>query len=104
MFSENRLTDTCRAVFSKRAAPRSHAFFSCHEPLPPGTRCGELRGGFSSRPPDAESLKQYKAAAAESACRQYRAARWFLLPGAELRPRLGGKAASYKSAATNRSC
>ena len=39
-FGENRLTDACGAVFSKQAAPRSHAFFSCHEPLPPGTRCG----------------------------------------------------------------
>ena len=48
-FGENRLTDACRAVFPKQAAPRSHAFFSCHEPLPPGTRSGELRGGLSSR-------------------------------------------------------
>ena len=29
----------------------SHDFFSCHEPLPPDTRCGELRGGLSSRVP-----------------------------------------------------
>ena len=50
-FGENRLTDACRAVFSKQAAPRSHAFLSCHEPLPPDTRCGELRGGLSSRVP-----------------------------------------------------
>ena len=28
-------------------------------------------------------------AAAESACRQYRAVRWFLLPEVELSPRLG---------------
>ena len=48
-FGENGLTDACRAVFSKQAAPRSHAFFSCHDPLPPDTRCGELRGGLSSR-------------------------------------------------------
>ena len=27
------------------------AFFGCHEPLPPGTRCGELREGLSSREP-----------------------------------------------------
>ena len=59
-FGENGLTDACRAVFSKQAAPRSHAFFSCHEPLPPGTRCGELRGGLSSREPDSESLKRRK--------------------------------------------
>ena len=56
-FGGNGLTDACRAVFSKHAAPKSHAFFSCHEPLPPGTRCGELRGWPSSRPPGAESLK-----------------------------------------------
>ena len=31
-----------------------------------------------------------KTAAAESACRQYRAVRWFLLPEAELPPRLDG--------------
>ena len=59
-FGENRLTDACRAVFSKQAAPRSHAFFSCHEPLSPGTRCGELRGELSSREPDSESLKRRK--------------------------------------------
>ena len=56
-FGENRLTDACRAVFSKQAAPKSHAFLFCHEPLPPGMRCGELRGGLSSHPPGAESLK-----------------------------------------------
>ena len=56
-FGGNGLTDACRAVFSKHAAPKSHAFFSCHGPLPPDTRCGELRGGPSSRPPGAESLK-----------------------------------------------
>ena len=56
-FDENGLTDACRAVFSKQAAPKSHAFLFCHEPLPPDTRCGELRGGLSSRPPGAESLK-----------------------------------------------
>ena len=52
MFGENRLTDTCRAVFSKRAAPMSHDFFSCQGPRQaptPDTRCGELRGGLSSR-------------------------------------------------------
>ena len=101
MFGENRLTDTCRAVFSKRAAPMSHDFFSCQVPRQaptPDTRCGELRGGLSSRPPGAESLKQYKAAAAESACRQYRAVRWFLLPGAELRPRR--QSADCKNAVT----
>ena len=56
-FGENGLTDACRAVFSKQAAPKSHAFLFCHEPLPPDTRCGELRGGLSSRPSSAESLK-----------------------------------------------
>ena len=50
-FGENRLTDACRAVFQKQAAPKSHAFLFCHEPLPPDTRCGEHRGGLSSRPP-----------------------------------------------------
>ena len=59
-FGENRLTDACRAVFSKQAAPKSHAFLFCHEPLSPGTRCGELRGGLSSREPGAESLKHRK--------------------------------------------
>ena len=39
-FGENRLTDACRGVFSKQAAPKSHAFLFCHEPLSPGTRCG----------------------------------------------------------------
>ena len=56
-FGENRLTDACRVVFQKQAAPKSHAFLSCREPLPPSTRCGELRGGLSSRPAGAESLK-----------------------------------------------
>ena len=56
-FGENRLTDACRAVFSKQAAPKYHAFLFCHEPLSPGTRCGEFRGGLSSRAPGAESLK-----------------------------------------------
>ena len=51
MFGENRLTDACRAVFSKQAAPKSHAFFSCHGPLLPGTRCGEHRRRLSSRLP-----------------------------------------------------
>ena len=64
-FGENRLTDACRAVFPKQAAPKSGAFFSCHEPLPPDTRCGELRGELTSRAPGAESLKQYKPAAAD---------------------------------------
>ena len=50
-FGENRLTDACKAVFQKQAAPKSHAFLFCHEPLPPSTRCGELRGGLSSRVP-----------------------------------------------------
>ena len=59
-FGENRLTDACRAVFQKQAAPKSHAVLFCHEPLQPGTRCGELRGGLSSRPPGAESLKHRK--------------------------------------------
>ena len=89
-FGENGLTDACRAVFSKQAAPRSHAFFSCHEPLPPDSRCGELRGGLSSRPPGVGTATCNFEAAAESACRQYRAARWFLLPEGELRARQAG--------------
>ena len=48
-FGEKGLTDACRAVFPKQAAPKSGAFFSCHGPLPPSTLCGELRGGLSSR-------------------------------------------------------
>ena len=56
-FGENGLTGACGAVFPKQAAPKSLAFLSCHGPLPPGTRCGELRGGLSSRVPGAESLK-----------------------------------------------
>ena len=95
-FGENGLTDACRAVFSKQAAPRSHAFFSCHEPLPPGTRCGELRGGLSSREPGVAYNSLYEAAA-ESAGRQYRAVRWFLLPEVGLRPRLGDRAAGNPS-------
>ena len=59
-FGENGLTDACRAVFQKQAAPKSHSVLFCHEPLQPGTRCGELRGGLSSRPPGAESLKHRK--------------------------------------------
>ena len=59
-FGENRLTDACRAVFQKQAAPKSRAVLFCHEPLPPSTRCGELRGGLSSREPGAESLKHRK--------------------------------------------
>ena len=51
-FGKNGLTDACRTVLSKQAAPMSHDFF-CHEPLPPDTRCGELRGRLSSRPPGA---------------------------------------------------
>ena len=44
------------------------------------------------------AIRRNQAAAAESACRQYRAVRWFLLPEGEL---AGGKAASdYKSAVT----
>ena len=95
-FGENGLTDACRAVFSKQAAPRSHAFFSCHDPLPPDTCCGELRGGLSSRVPGVAYNSLYEAAA-ESACRQYRVARWFLLPEVGLRPRLGGRAAGNPS-------
>ena len=34
-FDENGLTDACRAVFSKQAAPKSHAVLFCHEPPPP---------------------------------------------------------------------
>ena len=56
-FGENRLTGHCGAVFSKQAAPKSYAFFSCHEPLPPSMHCGKHRGGLSSRAPGAESLK-----------------------------------------------
>ena len=56
-FGKNGLTDACRAAFSKQAAPRSHAFLSCHEAPPPGTCCGELRGGLSSRLSGVESLK-----------------------------------------------
>ena len=56
-FGENRLTDARRAVFPKQAAPKSHAFLFCHEPLPPDTRCGEHRRGLSSREHGAESLK-----------------------------------------------
>ena len=37
-FGKNGLTDACRAVFSKQAAPMSHDFFSSHEPLPPDTQ------------------------------------------------------------------
>ena len=48
-FGKNRLTGHCGAVFSKQAAPKSHAFLFCHEPLPPSTRCGKHRGGLSSR-------------------------------------------------------
>ena len=55
-FGKNGLADACGAVFSKQAAPKSHAFFSCHEPLPPGMRCGEHRGGLSSRVPAELSL------------------------------------------------
>ena len=85
-FGENRPTEACRAVFSKQAAPKSHAFFSCHEPLPPDTRSGELRGRLSSREHGVACNSLYEAAA-ESTYRQYRVARWFLLPESELRPR-----------------
>ena len=51
MFGENGLAGVCKAVFSKQAAPKSLAFLFCHEPLPPGSRCGELHGGLSSREP-----------------------------------------------------
>jgi len=57
-FGENGLTDAYRAVFSKQAAPKSHAFLFCHEPLSPDTRCGELRGGLSSRKPGAAGIGQ----------------------------------------------
>ena len=33
-FGENRFTGHCRTVFSKQAAPRSHVFILCQEPLP----------------------------------------------------------------------
>ena len=66
-FGENGLTDACRAVFQKQAAPKSHAFLFCNEPLPPGMRCGELRRGLSSREPGAESLKHRKLPRTESA-------------------------------------
>ena len=56
-FGKNGLTDACRAVFPKQAAPKSHAVLVCHESLSPSMRSGELRGGLSSRPPGAESLK-----------------------------------------------
>ena len=99
-FGENGLTDACRAVFSKQAAPRSHAFLSCHEPLPPDSRCGELRGGLSSRPPGVGTATCNFEAAAESACRQYRAARWFLLPKVELAAAGRQVAGNEQSAAT----
>ena len=35
------------------------------------------------------SEADFRTAATKKACRQYRAARWFLLPETELRPRLG---------------
>ena len=44
MFGENRLTDTCRAVFSKRAAPMSHDFFSCQGPRQAPCAGHALRG------------------------------------------------------------
>ena len=50
-FDENRLTDACRAVFSKQAAPKSRAVLFCHERLPPDTHSGEHRRGLSSRVP-----------------------------------------------------
>ena len=55
-FGKNGLADACRAVFSKQAAPKSHAFFSCHERLPPDTHSGEHRRGLSSRVPAELSL------------------------------------------------
>ena len=75
-FGENRLTDACRAVFSKQAAPKSHAFLSCHEPLSPGTRCGELRGGISSHPPGmARNLRPVEAAAESASLHRMKTAR-----------------------------
>ena len=87
-FGENGLTDACRAIFSKQAAPKSHAFLFCHEPLPPGTRCGKHRRRALLAPARRRIFETQKPAAAKSACRQYRVARWFLLPEGELRPRL----------------
>ena len=75
-FGKNVLTDACRAVFSKQAAPRSHAFFGCHEPLPPDTRCGELRGGLSSHPPGmARNLRPVEAAAESASLHRMKTAR-----------------------------
>ena len=123
-FGKNGLTGACRAVFSKQAAPMSHDFFSCHAPLPPGKRCGELRGGLSSRVTAAAGLsaltdekprsldlqsgvivahvpadyKYTEASRGGVGLRQYRAMRRFLLPEGELRRRV--RAADCKSAET----
>ena len=52
-------------------------------------RCSRSRNwAFRRRP--LQSCCRMLPAAAESACRQYRAARWFLLPEAGLRPRQAG--------------
>ena len=75
-FDENRLTGTCRAVFSKQATPRSHAFFSGYEPLSPSTHCGELRGGISSHPPGmARNLRPVEAAAESASLHRMKTAR-----------------------------
>ena len=47
---------------------------------------GSIAGGSPRARPAWRAICLYEAAA-ESACRQYRAVRWFLLPEAELRPR-----------------
>ena len=100
---ENGLTDACRAVFSELAAPKSHAFLFCHEPLPPGTRCGELCRWLSSRPPGAESLK-HRSQPRRVGLRQYRVVRWFLLPEGELPPAAGQAARNYLTATISTGC
>ena len=53
-------------------------------------RCSRSRNwAFRRRP--LQSCCRMLPAAAESACRQYRAVRWFLLPEGELRPRQTGR-------------
>ncbi len=75
-FGENGFTDACRAVFSKQAAPKSHAFFSGYEPLSPSTHCGELRGGISSHPPGmARNLRPVEAAAESASLHRMKTAR-----------------------------
>ena len=65
-FGENCLTDACGAIFSKQAAPKSYAFFSCHEPLPPGTRCGGAPRRALLAPARRRIFETQKAAAAKS--------------------------------------